>query len=46
MKLILITKSKKEIHLQEYWIKYKGSIPISDIIYHDDRKCSNDAIHL
>jgi LPPG:FO 2-phospho-L-lactate transferase len=34
----MITKSKKEIHLQEYWIKYKGSIPISDIIYHDIEK--------
>jgi LPPG:FO 2-phospho-L-lactate transferase len=34
----MITKSKKEIHLQEYWIKYKGSIPISDIIYHDVEK--------
>ncbi len=34
----MITKSNKEIHLQEYWIKYKGSIPISDIIYHDIEK--------
>lgn len=34
----IITKAKKEIHLQEFWIKYKGSIPISDIIYHDIEK--------
>jgi LPPG:FO 2-phospho-L-lactate transferase len=30
----IITKDKREMHLQEYWIKYKGGIPISDIIYH------------
>jgi LPPG:FO 2-phospho-L-lactate transferase len=34
----IITKSNKELHLQEFWIKYKGSIPISDIIYHDIEK--------
>ena len=34
----MITKSNKEIHLQEYWIKYKGSLPISNIIYHDIEK--------
>ncbi len=31
----IITKSNKELHLQEFWIKYKGSVPISDIIYHN-----------
>jgi LPPG:FO 2-phospho-L-lactate transferase len=34
----MITKSNKEIHLQEYWIKYKGSLPISNIVYHDIEK--------
>lgn len=31
----IITKDKQEMHLQEFWIKYKGSIPISNIIYHN-----------
>ncbi len=30
----IITKSKQEMHLQEFWIKYKASIPISDVFYH------------
>jgi LPPG:FO 2-phospho-L-lactate transferase len=34
----IITKTKKEIHLQEFWIKYKASIPISDIFYHGIEK--------
>jgi LPPG:FO 2-phospho-L-lactate transferase len=34
----IITKDKKEIHLQEFWIKYHGSIPISNIIYHNIEK--------
>ncbi|MBA3749346.1 MAG: 2-phospho-L-lactate transferase [Nitrosopumilus sp.] len=34
----IITKDNKEIHLQEFWIKYHGSIPISNIIYHDIEK--------
>ncbi len=29
----IITKGNKEIHLQEYWIKNKGQIPVHDIIY-------------
>ena len=46
----IITKTKKEIHLQEFWIKYKGSIPISDIIYHDIEKAQvtesiNEILH-
>jgi LPPG:FO 2-phospho-L-lactate transferase len=31
----IITRDKKEMHLQEFWIKYKGGIPISDIVYHN-----------
>ena len=31
----IIAKDKKEMHLQEFWIKYKGGIPISDIVYHN-----------
>ncbi|MGN6624843.1 MAG: 2-phospho-L-lactate transferase [Candidatus Nitrosocosmicus sp.] len=31
----IITTSKGEMHLQEFWIKYNGSIPISDVIYHN-----------
>jgi len=34
----IITEGKKEIHLQEFWIKYHGSIPISNIIYHNIEK--------
>ncbi len=34
----IITKDKKEMHLQEFWIKYKGDIPISDIVYHNIEK--------
>jgi len=29
----IVTLHKKEMHLQEFWIKYKASIPISDIFY-------------
>lgn len=29
----IITENNKEIHLQEYWIKYKGQVPVLDIIY-------------
>lgn len=31
----IITRDKKEMHLQEFWIKYKGGIPISDVVYHN-----------
>ena len=31
----IITRDKKEMHLQEFWIKYKGEIPISDVVYHN-----------
>ena len=41
----IITKDNKEIHLQEFWIKYKGSIPILDVIYQKHRKSSNNRIH-
>ncbi len=34
----IITKDKVEMHLQEFWIKYKGNIPISDIVYHNIEK--------
>ena len=34
----IVTTNKKEIHLQEFWIKYKASIPISDIFYHGIEK--------
>ncbi len=34
----IITKDNKEIHLQEFWIKYKGSIPILDVIYKNIEK--------
>ena len=34
----IITKDKKEMHLQEFWIKFKGGIPISDVIYHNIEK--------
>jgi LPPG:FO 2-phospho-L-lactate transferase len=29
----IITKDYKEMHLQEFWIKYKGSVPILDVIH-------------
>jgi LPPG:FO 2-phospho-L-lactate transferase len=46
----IITKSNKELHLQEFWIKYKGSVPISDIIYHNIEKSQitqsiNEVLH-
>ncbi len=31
----IITKDKKEMHLQVFWIKYKGDIPISNVVYHN-----------
>jgi LPPG:FO 2-phospho-L-lactate transferase len=31
----IITMGKKEMHLQEFWIKHKGGIPISDLVYHN-----------
>ena len=33
MKPTSLPRTKKEMHLQEFWIKYKGSVPISDVIY-------------
>jgi LPPG:FO 2-phospho-L-lactate transferase len=34
----IVTEDKKEMHLQEYWIKHKASVPISDIFYHGIEK--------
>jgi LPPG:FO 2-phospho-L-lactate transferase len=34
----IITKGNKEIHLQEFWIKYKGSVPILDVIHKNIEK--------
>jgi LPPG:FO 2-phospho-L-lactate transferase len=34
----VITKARKEMHLQEYWVKNKGILPISDIVYHQIEK--------
>ena len=34
----IITKDNKEIHLQEFWIKYKGSVPILDVIHKNIEK--------
>jgi len=34
----IITKDNKEIHLQEFWIKYKGSVPIVDVIHKNIEK--------
>ncbi len=34
----IISKSKINMHLQDFWIKYKGSIAISDIVYKDIEK--------
>lgn len=34
----IVTKGNKRIHLQEYWIKYKGSVPVYDIIYNNIEK--------
>jgi LPPG:FO 2-phospho-L-lactate transferase len=34
----IITKDYKEIHLQEFWIKYKGSVPILDVIHKNIEK--------
>ena len=29
----MVTSDKNVVHLQEYWIKYKGSLPLKDIVY-------------
>ncbi|TVP39068.1 2-phospho-L-lactate transferase [Candidatus Nitrosocosmicus arcticus] len=34
----IVTEGNKRIHLQEYWIKYQGSVPVCDIIYKDIEK--------
>lgn len=34
----IVTKDNKHIHLQEYWIKYKGTVPVLDVIYKDIEK--------
>jgi LPPG:FO 2-phospho-L-lactate transferase len=34
----IVTKTGQEMHLQEFWIKHKGNIPISNVIYHDIAK--------
>ncbi len=34
----ITTKDNKEIHLQEFWIKYKGSIPVLDVTYKNIEK--------
>jgi LPPG:FO 2-phospho-L-lactate transferase len=34
----IVTDGNKQIHLQEYWIKYKGSVPVYDIIYNNIEK--------
>ncbi len=34
----VISDSKMNMHLQDFWIRYKGSITISDIIYKDIEK--------
>ena len=34
----IVTEGNKRIHLQEYWIKYKGSVPVYDIIYNNIKK--------
>jgi LPPG:FO 2-phospho-L-lactate transferase len=34
----IITKDYKEMHLQEFWIKYKGSVPILDVIHKNIEK--------
>jgi LPPG:FO 2-phospho-L-lactate transferase len=34
----IVTDGNKQIHLQEYWIKYKGSVPVYDIIYKNIEK--------
>lgn len=34
----IVTEGNKRIHLQEYWIKYKGSVPVYDIIYNNIEK--------
>ena len=34
----MVIEGNKRIHLQEYWIKYKGSMPVYDIIYNNIKK--------
>lgn len=34
----IVTGSGEEIHLQEFWVKYKGAVPISNVIYHNIAK--------
>ena len=34
----MVTEGNKRIHLQEYWIKYKGLVPVYDIIYNNIEK--------
>ena len=34
----IVTEGNKRIHLQEYWIKYRGSVPVYDIIYNNIEK--------
>ena len=34
----MVIEGNKRIHLQEYWIKYKGSMPVYDIVYNNIKK--------
>jgi LPPG:FO 2-phospho-L-lactate transferase len=34
----MVIEGNKRIHLQEYWIKYKGSVPVYDIVYNNIKK--------
>ena len=38
----IVTEGNKRIHLQEYWIKYKGSVPVYDIIYNNIEKATGN----
>lgn len=33
----MITESRKRIHLQEYWIQHRGSLPLKSIVYRNIR---------
>lgn len=34
----VITRNNRELHLQEYWIKHRGKVPITNIIYNNIEK--------
>ncbi|MDQ4072847.1 MAG: 2-phospho-L-lactate transferase [Thermoproteota archaeon] len=36
----VITKNKKMMHLQEFWVKNRGILPVADVVYHQIEKAA------